>query len=377
MHDDFTLGRIKGIRIGANWSLLVVVLLIAWSLADGIFPEAAPGYSDGTYWAVGIGAALVFFACLLAHELSHSLVARRRGVQVKAIVLWLFGGVSELESEAHDAESELRIAAAGPLASLAVGGGFLALAVIADALFDVRLLTAALAWIGLINWLLAVFNLLPAFPLDGGRVLRAWLWRRRGDKVDATQAAARVGRVVAYGLMGAGLVEALAGGLIGGLWLVFLAWFLLSAARVEATESIVNEQLAHVPVREVMTPNPITVPPHTTVQQLLDRWLLRYRCSTFPIVADGDVVGLVTLARVKRVPPAERSTTWIVDIACPRDEVVTCAPDDPVSEVLAAMNRSADQRALVFEHGQLVGVVSPSDIARRVERSVMAQAPAA
>jgi Zn-dependent protease/predicted transcriptional regulator len=370
VHESIHLGRVGGIRIGANWSLLVVVWLIAWSLADQQLPSSAPGHGRAAYWVVGVVASLAFFGCLLAHELAHSLLARRYGVKVTGIVLWLFGGVSQFEGDPLDATSELRIAAAGPATSVAVGAGFLAVSVGVDAAADARLVAAGFAWLGAINLLLAAFNLVPAFPLDGGRVLRAWLWRRKRDKAAATIEAARVGRWFAYLLIALGLLELAGGGLLGGVWFVFLGWFLLAAGNAESTSSMLVSQLGGLSARDAMSSDPVVVPSHATVEHIVDRWLYHHRASTFPVVdPDGTVVGLLTLARIKRIPPEDRAGTWVTDVAAPRSELVTCQVSDELAGVVARMNASRDQRALVYDGDRLVGIISPSDVTRVLERA--------
>lgn len=370
MHQSFSLGRVAGMKIGANWTLIIVVWLIAWSLADTQLPETVPGHSHVAYWAVGVGAAVGFFVCLLAHELSHSVVARRHGIEVEGIVLWLFGGVSQLKADAATADVELRVAAAGPAMSIAIALGFFGVTRILDASASQPLLAAGLGWLGWMNGILAVFNLVPAFPLDGGRVLRAWLWQRSGDKSKATMSAANAGRMFAYALIGFGVLQFAGGNTLGGLWSVFLGWFLLAAATAEATQSIVETELSGVRVRDAMTSDPVVVPAGTTIEALIDTWLFSHRCSTFPVVGgSGGVVGLITLARVKQVPLGRRGSTYVSDVACPANEIVSCGPDDPLIAVIARMNASVDQRALVFDGGRLVGIVSPSDAARTIQHA--------
>lgn len=373
LRESFPLGRIFGLKVGANWSLLVVIWLIAWSLASAQLPDSAPGDTKLTYWLVGVAAAVLFFVCLLAHELSHSIVARRHGVEVDGIVLWLFGGMSKLHDDAPDGGVELRIAVAGPAMSLVMGAVFLGLSALFEAL-DVRpVLTAGSRWLGWINLLLAGFNLLPAFPLDGGRVLRAWLWRRRGDKVSATLSAAKAGRFFAFLLIWLGVLQFFAGSLLGGVWLAFLGWFLLSASSVEANQSVLGGRLAGLTVGDVMSSPPVVAPSDITVQQLIDGWVYKNRCSTFPIVDRmGAVVGLMTMARIKRIHPDVRATTMVRAVACPREEIVTCAPTDPLVGLIGAMNASADQRALVLDGGELVGIVSPGDVTRALEHAELA-----
>lgn len=365
MKESFSLGHVAGVRIGANWSVIAVAWLIAWSLAAERFPVIAPGYSEGEYWIVGVAASVTFLACLLIHELSHSLVARRFGVGIKGIVLWLFGGVSQLTEDAPSADAEFRIAAAGPAASILIASGFFVSTRVVDGVDGPPLLAAGLGWLGWINGSLAVFNMVPAFPLDGGRVLRAWLWKRHGDKHRATDTAALSGRVFAYVLIGLGLLQFLGGAAVGGLWFVFLGWFLLTAAEAESTQSSLDLQLAGVTVRTAMTPNPVVVPDTTTVAELIEGPMFDNRCSTFPLVdPDGAVSGLITLARLKKVPVAARSTTAALEVAARPTEIVTCQIDDALWSAIGAMGQSADQRALVYAGPTLAGIVSPSDVTR-------------
>ena len=371
MEESVPLGRIAGIRIGANWSLLVVFWLIAWSLASSELPRAAPHHSDSAYWAAGLAAAVVFYGCLLAHELAHSIVARRAGIVVEGIVLWLFGGVSRLKGEAATPDTELSVALVGPATSLGLALVFWGLTLVAG---RSSLLAAATGWLGWINGMLGVFNLAPAFPLDGGRVLRAILWRRHGDKTRATASAARAGQTFGYMLIAVGLLEFLAGAGLGGLWLVFLGWFLLTAARAEAGVTLLGAELGDIKVADVMTRNPIVAPAYITVDRLLDEWVYPNRCSTFPVVdTDGRLTGLMTLARVKRVPVERRRTTTLDQVASPLSDVVSCAPGDPLAQVAQLMAVSTDQRALVLDGGRLVGIVSPSDVTRAHEHARLAR----
>jgi Zn-dependent protease len=240
MNESFHLGRIGGIRIGLNWSLLPIFLLIAWSLAVVMLPAAAPGFTGWGYWFFALLTAAAFYASLLAHELSHAFVARRHGVSVSRIVLWLFGGVAQLEGDTPDARAELQVAAAGPAMSLGIAGVAAVLAWLLDLIGASPLMVAAVSWLAGINALLAAFNLLPAFPLDGGRILRAFLWRRWADRVRATAVAAKVGQVAGYGLIVVGAVEFLAGGgALGGIWLAVIGWFITVAAR-QQTEQVMK-----------------------------------------------------------------------------------------------------------------------------------------
>ena len=249
-------------------------------------PELAPGYSTAEYWIAGSVTAVLFLAGLLAHELSHSLVAIRRGIHVRDITLWLLGGIATIEDEPESPQDELAIVLAGPAASIAVGVVALLVAAVADGLGDAPLFVATVAWLGSINLVLAVFNLAPAAPLDGGRVLRAWLWRRHGDRVRAARTAARAGETFAHVLIALGILELFFGAGVSGVWAILLGWFLLGAARAEKAQLEMEAQLAGLRVKDVMTPDPVTAPASITVDELLDSYVLRYRCTSFPLVAD-------------------------------------------------------------------------------------------
>jgi Zn-dependent protease len=232
MAESVHFGRIRGIRIGANWSVFPTFFLIAWSLAVVLLPAAAPGFTPWCYWLFALFTTVAFYASLLAHELSHAFVAQRHGVSVKGIVLWLFGGVAQLEGDTPDARSELQVSAVGPATSLAVAAIAAGVAWLLATVGASALMVAAVWWLAGINALLAAFNLLPAFPLDGGRILRAVLWRRWSDRVRATAVAARIGQIAGYGLVAVGILEFLAaGGALSGIWLALIGWYITVAAR--------------------------------------------------------------------------------------------------------------------------------------------------
>ncbi len=369
MEQNIRLGKIAGIPVGVNWSVLVIFFLIAWELAALVLPADYPHDSTATYWVVGIATTVLFFASLLAHEASHSVVAKHNDIGVRSITLWLFGGVSELESDALTPGADFRIAVVGPLTSLALAAVFAILSLLLrQASGTGGVLSAALGWLAWMNLLLGGFNLIPAAPLDGGRVLRAALWKRSGDRVRAATTAARAGQVFGYLLVVLGVLEFIEVGLIG-LWFVFLGWFLLSAARSEENSAVMRSSLANVHVRDIMTPGPTTFDPNTTVADLVDKQLHHYRFNTYPLVGpSGHLEGLTTMARIRHVPPEARSTTRLGDVASPINEVPRATPSEPIADLLQRMQASPDGRALVIdESGRLVGIVSPSDIARYMQ----------
>ena len=372
MNENLSLGRIAGIHVGLNWSLLVVAALIAWSIATGILPAAAPGQSTAAYWTAGVVSAFVYLASLLAHELAHSIVATRRGVKVEGITLWLFGGVSRFNSESSSPGAQALITFVGPLTSLLLGAAFLLASVVVGGGANSALASASLAWLGYINILLGVFNLLPAFPLDGGRILQSLIWRGTRDRLRATRIAARIGMVFAYLFIAYGLITFFAAGsIIGGVWSVFLGWFLLSAARAEEAGGLIRQALSGISVAEVMTPNPVQAPDDISVDEALHSYVLTSRHSTFPTHdASGRLSGLLTMAALKNVAPDARPTTRIKEIICPLDRVSTAAPTDPATNLLNVSDGCSDGRTLVIDNGRLVGIISPSDVSRLMQRSL-------
>jgi Zn-dependent protease/CBS domain-containing protein len=369
MGQTFSLGRISGIRIGVNWSVLLIVALLAYGLAAGEFPAAAPRHPVAEYVVAALLTAVAYMGSLLAHELAHSLVARRNGLQVEGITLWLLGGVSRLQGEAPSPGAEIRIAGVGPLVSLILGGAFLLLAWLVHAAGVRGVLVVALAWLGGINLLLAVFNVIPAAPLDGGRLLRAVLWRLTGDRFKAAAWSAQAGQVFGWILVVVAAYLVLVRREYNWIWFALIGWFLISAATSEGQQAMLQSRLRTVAVREIMTAHPVTVPGSATVAWFLDDFLPRHRHSAFPVEAgDGQTVGLVTVHRVNQVPAAERGRTTLRDAACPLSDVARATPDEPVADVLPRLNANSENRALVFTDGHLAGIVSPADISRALER---------
>lgn len=368
MTGSIPLGRIVGVRIGAHWSVFAILALITIGLAAGRFPDSVPGRSWVAYLAAGLVTGLVFLASLLAHEVSHAIVAQRNGVRVQGITLWLFGGVAQLEGEPRSPGADLRIAGVGPVVSLALGAVFVGIwALIATVWQGPLLLLTALGWLALINLVLAVFNLIPAAPLDGGRVLRAALWWRSGNWQRAAITAARAGQFFGIGLIVLGLIEVFLVG-FGGLWLALIGWFLVNAARGEQYQARQQRSLAGVRVADVMSPEPTTAPPHLTVDQFVDQYLMRHRFSTFPLVDGGGLTGLLTLNRVRQVPPQARAQTTLLEVACTPDEVPVARPQEALTDLLPRMAGCSDGRAVVLDDGgTVVGIVSPTDISRSLQ----------
>lgn len=368
MRDTIPLGRIAGFPVSVHWSVLVILWLFTWSLA-GTLPGVVKGYSAGAYWLAGMCGALVLLASLLAHELAHAVAARRSGVAVGDVTLWLFGGVTTLGGEAKTPRAAFRIAIAGPATSLMLAATFGGLVAALHAVGAAPIVVGVASWLGAINLLLGLFNLLPGAPLDGGRVLRAYLWRRHGDPVRASIGAAHAGRVLAFILIALGLAEFVAGALVGGVWLAFIGWFIFAASREEETRVTTQQLFSGVRVADAMTARPHTAPAWITVEDFIHRYVLGDRHSAYPVTGpDGSVVGLVTLTQLRGVAPAHRAATQVVDIALPLDAVPTSAPHEPLTALLGRMSPAGPHsRALVFEDGQLAGIVTPTDLTRLID----------
>jgi Zn-dependent protease len=363
MTSSFELGRIAGIRIGVNWSWLVVFALIVWSLAAGVFPNQNEGLSDGTYVAMGIVAAVLFFASILLHELGHAFQARREGMEIEGITLWLFGGVAQFRGMFPSGGAEFRIAIAGPLVTLVLGLVFLGFALIGSP----EAVDGVAAWLGYINLMLLLFNLLPALPLDGGRVLRSALWAARGDFGWATRLASGVGRAFAYAFIAGGLALFIFANAFSGAWLAFIGWFLLGAASAEARHLAAREALGGLRVRDLMVREPVTVRSNLTLGRFMDDVVWSRRYTTYPVLDDGRVVGLLPFRSVAEVPRGEWDTRTVGDCAIPRERVPTLEPDEEAIDALVELSEGDVNRGLVLEGDRLVGFLSITDLARALE----------
>jgi len=364
VNTSLELGRIHGIRIGINWSWLVVFGLIVWTLATAVFPDQNPGLSDGAYVGMAIVAALLFFSSLLAHELGHAFEAQHEGMEIDGITLWLFGGVAKFKGQFPSAGAEFRIAIAGPLVSLLLGGAFV-LAAWAAGLPEA--VDGVAAWLGYINLLLLAFNLLPALPLDGGRVLRSALWKARGDFAWATRIAAETGRGFGYLMIAAGLFLFIFQGAFSGAWLAFIGWFLLSAATAEQRYLATREAFGGLRVRDLMTHDPVTVAPGLTLGAFMDDVVWARRYTTYPVVEDGRVVGLLPFRCVAEVPRAEWDERLVRDCMIPYERVPVLTEDEELIDALGELSESGVNRGLVLADGRLVGLLSITDLARVLE----------
>ena len=362
------LGRILGVPVAMDPGVVLIGGLLSWMLATLILPEGAPGLVGSVYWSVGIVGALLFLASLLAHEMAHSVIARRNGVEVEGITLWLFGGFAQFASEPRDAGAEFRITAAGPATSLGVAGLFLGAAFGLDALGVPAVYTTMLGWLGVINGFLGVFNLRPGAPLDGGRILAAGLWKLRGDRISGRIGAARAGRAVGLGISGLGVAELLLVGGFSGIWTIFIGWFLYNAARSEQAFFVGERALGDLRVGEAMVSDPPQVRTWTTVAELVDGPLSSTRQPAVAVLDwNGAPAGLVTMAEVSRVPAEHWRSTEVVRIAKSAELIPTVDPEDRVVDVMEHLSPASGGYALVVHNGKTVGMIGPEEIRRAIE----------
>lgn len=361
----WNVGRIGGVqvRIDPSWSFIAILVAYSFYVVLSFnFPEL----TTGVQIALAVAMALVFFLSVLIHELAHSFVAQSRGIEVESITLFFFGGATHADLETEDPNDELFIAGVGPLSSLAIG----------VVLWGVSQLTSpgpigfVTGYLGWLNVILAVFNLVPGFPLDGGRVLRSLVWKANGDIVAATRVAARAGQLVGYAIMALGIFALVfLGNLIGGLWFVAIGWFLAQSAQASFTQMQVRRLLRDVPAARMMTGDLVELPADITLQQAVDDYFMRYDYNAFPVARDGAVDGLITLSAVRQVPRPDWSVRRVGDITTPLSEASTVDRSEPMDEVLEKLMNNEHKRVVVTDDGQVAGIITPRDLARWLERS--------
>ena len=366
MKPTVSLGRIFGIKVGVHWSVLVIAALLAYGLTGGV--------ADTQLWIVALLAVVFFLGSLLAHELAHSVIARRNGMQVTGITLWLLGGVAQLGGPMPSAGAELRVAAAGPATSLGLGAVFFLLAVVGAASGLVSsLVISAIGWLAFVNVVLAVFNLIPAAPLDGGRILAGVLWAIHGDQHRAEITAAQAGKVVGFGMIAAGLAGTFFDLPFVTLWTALLGWFIVSAASSEQRHAKLSRTLGRLRVRDVMTAKPETTRGWVTVDAFGDAARIEPpRHNVFPVEQwEGGISGIVTLDALRSVPLEARRTTRVLDVAVPLELVTISNPDELLVDLICAPASGRLPYVLVFSGGELVGVVTQSDLQRALSISAL------
>lgn len=365
MPGSLRIGKIAGIEISVHISWLIIFVLLTWSLATGWFAVLYPGWAGYAYWVTSVLASLLLFGSVLAHELSHSLVAQARGLPVKNITLFIFGGVSNIEQEPKSPGIEFQMALVGPLTSLVIGGlSLLFLWLMRGATSP---LAAMLGYLGIANLLLGIFNLVPGFPLDGGRVLHSIVWKLSGNLRTATRVATFAGQLVAYLLILGGILLFFQGQIFNGIWLGFIGWFLLSGAQSANTRSALETMFKGVTVDEMMNTRPATVPANVSLQRLIDEFLLPNGWRSAWVMQGDQLSGLITLSDIRRIPQEQWSQTPVGFAMIPVDKLHAVSPGQNFNDVLPLMVEQDVNQVPVISDGHLVGVLSREDIVRFVE----------
>ncbi|HEY6333139.1 MAG TPA: site-2 protease family protein [Blastocatellia bacterium] len=380
MNKGLKIGRIMGITIYVDWSWTFIFLLITWELGAGVFPQMHPDWSPGLSWTVALVASLLFFASILLHELAHSAVAKAKGLPVRSITLFLFGGVSNIEREPDTAGTEFLMAIVGPLTSLALGAIFLLIGRADAAVWShnperafagLDPVATLLMWLGPINILLGVFNLVPGFPLDGGRVLRSILWGVTGNLHKATRWASWCGQVIAWLFIVTGIsmifganVPVFGTGLIGGVWLAFIGWFLNSAAVQSYRQMAINDLLEGVPVSRLMRKDLSPISPDMPVTELVHDWIIKTDDPAFPVLSGDHLDGVVTVEEVRKLPQSSWGVTHVSQIMTPADKVATVTPEEGVAGALTKLTDRNMPQLPVMDHGKIVGMLRQRDILR-------------
>jgi Zn-dependent protease len=360
--------KVAGVQVEIDYSWIIIALLVLWSLSAGYFPGTYPGHPILSYWIVGAAGTVLFFASVLGHELSHAAVGNRLGENIDRITLFIFGGMAHLSGEPRTAVDELKIAGVGPLSSVVIAAIFWVISrFVAAAGGGATLWVALFRYLAFINVALAVFNLLPGFPLDGGRLLRAYLWYRWGDLRRATARAADWGSGIAWTLMIMGALEIFGGGLVGGLWLIFIGLFLRAAASSGYQSLLIEQMLSQTRVRDLTIRDPVAIAPELSINEAIERYFLHHGFTGYPVIGDGRALGMLSLSRVRECPPQERATRRVSDLMVPLESNLRIAADAPVS---AAMHQMADAdagRLVVMDGGRMLGIITRSAIARFVQ----------
>ena len=355
------IGRISGIQIALDYSWFLIFALLTLSLANDYLPSQYSEQSTGFYWGVGLIASITLFLSILLHEVSHSLVAQRNGMEIKSITLHFFGGVSEMMDEAETPGSEIQMAAIGPVTSFLLGFLFLGIWWITSSGFPL-FLSAVFRYASYANIVLAIFNSIPAFPMDGGRVLRALLWRSSGRILTATRISTTVSRVISFLFIAFGVFSIFLFSTLNGLWFLVLGFIISGNATASLNQTILSESLGNVKVYEIMTEEVTTVDPDTTIQQFVDRYVNRFRHHGYPVVEEGKVVGIICEHDIREVGIESWDEYRVEDVMIPREELHTVDPEDNAADALMIMARNDVGRLPVIKDGELVGILTRSDV---------------
>lgn len=361
---------ILGFDVSIDFTWLFLAVLITWSLARGLFPVWFGNYSTATYWWMGVAGAIGLFLSIVFHEFWHSIVARRFGLPMRGITLFIFGGVAEMEDEPANAKTELWMAIAGPLSSIGLGIVLLLLFRVGGVIGWPKPINGVLLYLGWLNLVLAVFNMLPAFPLDGGRVLRSILWFAKGNIRWATRVASAIGSGFGMLLIVLGLLSFISGGFITGIWYFLIGMFIRGAALTSYRQVLVRNALSGETIAHFMQPDPITVPPSTSIRDLVDNYFYKYHYKMFPVSADGILTGSITSTEVKNIPREQWNTLHVQDVLVPCSTDTTVSPDTDAMKALSLMNRTGRSRLMVVDGDRLIGVLTLKDMLKFLDLKI-------
>lgn len=367
MNGGIRLGKIFGIDITLDYSWFIIFAIITFALSFSLFPQLVPGLSTSGYIAIGVVTSILFFASVLFHELMHSVVAMRNGIKIEGIRLMIFGGVSRITEEPPTPGIEFKMAVAGPLSSLALGVIFVAIYLSGRRLGLGPFVSISAFWLGYVNIVLGVFNLLPGFPLDGGRVLRSAVWYFTGSLMRSTRIASGIGRGIAYLMIFVGLLGPFLGN-ISLVWFILLGWYLLQAARAEYQEVLYHEALEGVKVGEIMTKDPVIVSPNLNIVDMVRDYFAQHSWIAYPVVEGGRVEGMITLKSIENLPRSRWPITLVGNMMRPLSPNITTSPDADVFGILPKLVTRAEGRMLVLKDGRLVGLLTETDVRRSVVR---------
>jgi Zn-dependent protease/predicted transcriptional regulator len=363
MQSSINIGRIFGIQFRLHWTWFAIFLLITFSFSWQLFPEIYPGWSQFLYWSIGITTSLLFFASVLAHELAHSLVGRANGIPVKSITLFIFGGIAHMTREATKASAEFKMAAAGPACSLVIGGIFALVWFLTQNVAEP--LSAMAFYLAQINALLAVFNLIPGFPLDGGRVFRSLMWRFSGNYQRSTLIATRVGQGIAYCfILGGILLVILLREWFAGIWIAFIGWFLLNAASTSYRQTKWRQALHGISASQVMSSDYTEVSPDITISELVKEYVLPRGYSFFIVTGEGGAKGIISLYNIKSVPQSKWDATRVESIMLPIDRIKPARPEDDVLSLVERMEANELNQIPVVAEGRIIGLITRDTLLR-------------
>lgn len=357
-----TLIKLFGFEVKIDFSWLLLGLLITWTLAQGLFPHFYEGYQTLTYWLMGVAGALGLLVSIVFHELWHSLVARRFGLPMRGITLFIFGGVAEMTEEPSSPKVEFFMAVAGPISSVVLGLGLFGIVFLGDSLGWPQPVTGVINYLALLNLILAGFNLIPAFPLDGGRVLRSVLWGWKDNIRWATQLSSKIGGGFGIALIIIGLIEVITGNFVGGIWMFLIGMFIRGASQTAYKQLILRRSLEGEKVRRFMKSDPVTVSPSLSIEDLVEDYIYKHHYKMYPVVEGGKLIGCVTINQVKEIPKEERDKRKVAELAQSCSEKNTIGPDEDAMQALSIMRKNRASRLMVAEDGKLVGMISLKDM---------------